>query len=158
MADHPLDRAACERWMDFALGLARKAGEAGEVPVGAVVLSPRGELIGKGQNAPISSRDPSAHAEIMALRAAALTMGNYRLTDCTLVVTLEPCAMCAGAIAHARIGNLIYGAYDVKGGAVDHGPRLYLHDTIHHRPTVKGGIRARESGKILTDFFRARRK
>lgn len=146
-----------EEAMERALDLAREAASRGEVPVGAVVLDPQGELLAEGHNAPIAGHDPTAHAEIAAIRAAAEALGNYRLTGCTLVVTLEPCAMCAGAISHARIARLVFGASDAKGGAVEHGPRLFEQKTLHHRPEVTGGIKAAEAGRLLRDFFRARR-
>ena len=144
--------------MRIALGLAQDAARAGETPVGAVVIDPAtGEVFGRGANAPIGSSDPTAHAEIIALREAARARGNYRLTGLTLVATLEPCAMCAGAISHARIGRLVFGADDPKGGAVIHGPRLFEQPTCHWRPQVQGGVLAEESSVLLKDFFRARR-
>jgi tRNA(Arg) A34 adenosine deaminase TadA len=152
MLDH--DR----RTMRIALDYAQAAADAGETPVGAVVVDPAsGEVIAAAHNAPISSHDPTAHAEILALRAAAQKLGNYRLTGLTLVVTLEPCAMCAGAISHARIGRLVYGADDPKGGAVVHGPRFFDQPTCHSRPAVEGGVMAQESAALLKAFFRARR-
>ncbi|MEM9988518.1 MAG: tRNA adenosine(34) deaminase TadA [Pseudomonadota bacterium] len=144
--------------MNHALTLARHAGLKGEVPVGAVVLDPRGNLLSEGANAPICDADPSAHAEMIAIRKAAKTTGNYRLTGCTLIVTLEPCAMCAGAIAHARIKTLIYGASDPKGGAVAHGPKLFDQPTLHHRPEVIAGVEEKQASQLLKDFFAARRK
>ena len=144
--------------MRIALDLAQAAAEAGETPVGAVVADPAtGEVLGRGANAPISSNDPTAHAEIRAMREAAARLGNYRLTGLTLVVTLEPCAMCAGAISHARIGRVVYGAEDPKGGAVVHGPRFFDQPTCHWRPVVEGGVLGDESGQMLRGFFRARR-
>ena len=144
--------------MRIALALAQAAADAGETPVGAVVLDPAsGEVLGRGANAPISSHDPSAHAEILALREAARRLGNYRLTGLELFVTLEPCAMCAGAISHARIGRLVFGAEDPKGGAVIHGPRFFEQPTCHWRPTVEGGLMAGESAALLKAFFKARR-
>jgi tRNA(Arg) A34 adenosine deaminase TadA len=126
--------------------------------VGAVVVDPAsGEVIAVGANAPIGAHDPTAHAEIVALREAARKLGNYRLTGLTLVVTLEPCAMCAGAISHARIGRLVFGAEDPKGGAVVHGPRIFDQPTCHWRPQVTGGVLADEAGEMLRSFFRARR-
>ena len=152
-----LNDTALHRWMTHALCLAREAAAQGEVPVGALVLDPAGKLIAEGYNRPIGGHDPSAHAEMVALRAAARRLGNYRLTGCTLIVTLEPCAMCAGAISHARIGHVVYGADDPKGGAVAHGPKLFEQPTLHHRPTVTGGILAGESAALLRGFFAARR-
>ena len=144
--------------MRLALDQARMAAAAGETPVGAVVVDPRsGEVIAAAHNAPISRADPTAHAEILAMRAAAERVGNYRLTDLTLVVTLEPCAMCAGAISHARIGRLVFGAADAKGGAVLHGPRFFGQPTCHWRPQVEGGVMAEESAELLRSFFKARR-
>jgi tRNA(Arg) A34 adenosine deaminase TadA len=146
------------RTMRIALEAAQAAAARGEAPVGAVVVDPAsGEVIAVGANGPIGAHDPTAHAEIVALRAAAAKRGNYRLTGLTLVVTLEPCAMCAGAISHARIGRLVFGAQDPKGGAVVHGPRFFEQPTCHWRPTVEGGVLADESSALLKGFFRARR-
>ena len=145
--------------MRSALAEAQAAGAAGEAPVGAVIADPlTGEIIARARNSPVADHDPTAHAEILALRQAAQVRGNYRLTGLTLVVTLEPCAMCAGAISHARIGRLLYGATDPKGGAVEHGPRLFEQPTIHHRPTIRGGVLAEESAALLRAFFRERRQ
>ena len=145
--------------MRIALEAAQAAAAAGETPVGAVVVDPAsGEVIAVGANQPIGTHDPTAHAEIVALREAARKLGNYRLTDLTLVVTLEPCAMCAGAISHARIGRLVFGAEDPKGGAVVNGPRFFEQPTCHWRPVVKGGVLAEESSAMLKGFFQARRK
>jgi tRNA(Arg) A34 adenosine deaminase TadA len=147
------------RMMRLALDAARVAAAAGETPVGAVILDPKtGEVIATAGNGPIAAHDPTAHAEITALRAAAAKLGNYRLTDLTLVVTLEPCAMCAGAISHARIGRVVFGADDPKGGAVVHGPKFFAQPTCHWRPDVTGGVLADESATLLRGFFRARRK
>ena len=147
------------RTMRIALDAAQAAAEHGETPVGAVVVDPAsGEVISVGANQPIGSHDPTAHAEIVALRAAATKLGNYRLTGLTLVVTLEPCAMCAGAISHARIGRLVFGAEDPKGGAVVHGPRFFEQPTCHSRPDVTGGVLADESSTLLKGFFQARRE
>ena len=144
--------------MRIALEAAQAAAERGETPVGAVVVDPKsGEVIAVGSNGPIAAHDPTAHAEIVALREAGRKRGNYRLTDLTLVVTLEPCAMCAGAISHARIGRLVFGADDPKGGAVVHGPRIFEQPTCHWRPAVEGGVLADESSALLKGFFRARR-
>ncbi|WP_334161726.1 tRNA adenosine(34) deaminase TadA [Phenylobacterium sp.] len=145
--------------MRIALEAAQAAADAGETPVGAVVVDPAtGEVVATGANQPIGSHDPTAHAEIVALRRAAEKLGNYRLTGLTLVVTLEPCAMCAGAISHARIGRLVFGAEDPKGGAIVHGPRFFDQPTCHWRPAVEGGVLAEESSAMLKAFFRARRK
>ncbi|HEY8573182.1 tRNA adenosine(34) deaminase TadA [Phenylobacterium sp.] len=147
------------RTMRIALEAAQAAAEAGETPVGAVVVDPAsGEVIAVGANQPIGAHDPTAHAEIVAMRAAARKLGNYRLTGLTLVVTLEPCAMCAGAISHARIGRVVFGAEDPKGGAVVHGPQFFEQATCHWRPKVEGGVLADESSAMLKSFFKARRK
>ena len=144
--------------MRIALELAQAAADAGEAPIGAVVLDPAtGEIIARAGNAPIARHDPTAHAEILALRQAAAAVGNYRLTGLTLVVTLEPCAMCAGAISHARIGRLVFAADDPKGGGVIHGPRVFDHPTCHWRPQVVRGPLAEDSAALLRGFFRARR-
>jgi tRNA(Arg) A34 adenosine deaminase TadA len=144
--------------MRLALEAARAAAAAGETPVGAVVLDPAtGEVLAVAGNGPIGAHDPTAHAEIAAMRIAAARLGNYRLTGLTLVVTLEPCAMCAGAISHARIGRVVFGADDAKGGAVLHGPRFFEQPTCHWRPEVTGGVLAQESAELLRGFFRARR-
>ena len=145
--------------MRQALALAQAAAEAGETPVGAVVFDPvSGEVLGQGANGPIGAHDPTAHAEIVAMRAAAARLGNYRLTGLSLAVTLEPCAMCAGAISHARIGRVVFGAEDAKGGALLHGPRFFEQPTCHWRPDIQGGVMALESSELLRGFFRARRK
>lgn len=145
--------------MRIALSAAQDAAARGETPVGAVVVDPAtGEVVAVGANGPIGSCDPTAHAEIVALREAARKRGNYRLTGLTLFVTLEPCAMCAGAISHARIGRLVFGAADPKGGAVIHGPRFFDQPTCHWRPQVEGGVLAEESAALLKSFFQARRK
>ncbi|MET0295251.1 MAG: tRNA adenosine(34) deaminase TadA [Phenylobacterium sp.] len=144
--------------MRIALEAAQAAARQGETPVGAVVLDPQsGEVVSVARNAPIGAHDPTAHAEILALRQAAKKLGNYRLSGLTLVVTLEPCAMCAGAISHARIGRLVFGAEDAKGGAVVHGPRFFEQPTCHWRPQVTGGVLAEACGGLLQDFFRALR-
>lgn len=144
--------------MRTALDLAQAAAAVGEVPVGAVIVDEAtGEVVATGANGPVAGHDPTAHAEIVAMRAAAAKLGNYRLTGLTLYVTLEPCAMCAGAISHARIGRVVWGTDDPKGGAVVHGPRLFEQPTLHHRPTVEGGVLADEAGELLRGFFRARR-
>lgn len=142
--------------MRHALLLARDAADSGEVPVGAVVVY-RGQVIAEGANRPRGDHDPTAHAEIIAIRAAARVLGTDRLEGCDLWVTLEPCAMCAGAIAHARIARLYYGADDPKGGAIIHGPRLFTQPTIHHQPEVYGDILAEEASAMLRAFFAARR-
>ena len=144
--------------MRIALAAAQAAADAGEAPIGAVVVDPAtGAVIATGTNRSITDHDPTAHAEIVAMRAAGQALGNYRLTDLTLVVTLEPCAMCAGAISHARIGRLVFGAEDTKGGAVVSGGRFFEQSTCHWRPEVVGGVLAAESSAMLKGFFRARR-
>ncbi|MFN5632731.1 MAG: tRNA adenosine(34) deaminase TadA [Sphingomonadales bacterium] len=148
--------AQARQMMEAALDLARLAADAGEVPVGAVVVKD-GQIIGRGGNRPIAGHDPTAHAEIVALREAAAALGTDRLTGCDLWVTLEPCAMCAGAIAHSRIARLYYGASDPKGGAGEHGPRLFEQQTVHHKPEVYGGISETECADLLRTFFRDRR-
>jgi tRNA(adenine34) deaminase len=152
MSDH--DTAT----MRIALEEAQAAAARGEAPIGAVILDPAtGAVVARAGNSPIGLTDPTAHAEILALRAAAEKLGNYRLTGLTLVVSLEPCAMCAGAISHARIGRLVFGATDEKGGAVVSGPRFFDQPTCHWRPEVAGGVLAEESAALLKAFFRARR-
>ena len=147
-----------EKWMRHALALAERAQrEFDEIPVGAVLVGADGTLLGEGWNLNIANHDPSAHAEIVAMRAAGARLGNHRLVGCTLYVTLEPCAMCAGAIALARLSRLYYAASDPKGGAVDHGPRLFAQPTCHHRPEVYSGIGEGEAAAQLRDFFRERR-
>jgi len=143
--------------MREALHLAARAAAQGEVPVGAVVVKD-GRIIGRGYNAPISSSDPTAHAEIRALRDAASTLENYRLGGCTLYVTLEPCAMCAGAIMHARIARLVYGAADPKTGACGGVVNLFAESRLNHHTEVTGGVLAADAGKMLSEFFAARRK
>jgi len=144
--------------MRIALEEAQAAAARGEAPIGAVVLDPAtGDIIARAGNSPIGLSDPTAHAEILALRAAAQRLGNYRLPGLTLVVTLEPCAMCAGAISHARIGRLVFGATDEKGGAVVSGARFFDQPTCHWRPEVEGGVLGEESVAMLRAFFRARR-
>ncbi|MGA0545861.1 tRNA adenosine(34) deaminase TadA [Brevundimonas sp. VNH65] len=145
--------------MRMALALAQAAANEGEVPVGAIVVDEStGEVVSEGFNRPVATHDPTAHAEIAALRRAAETRENYRLTGLTLYVTLEPCAMCAGAISHARIGRVVWGADDPKGGALIHGPRLFDQPTIHWRPAIQGGVLSDDSSELLRGFFRARRK
>jgi len=142
--------------MALALGLAQAAAEAGEVPVGALIA--REDLVlGEGFNHPISARDPTAHAEVIALRAAARTVGNYRLPGATLYTTLEPCVMCAGAIMHARIARVVYGAQDAKTGACGSTVDLFAEDRLNHHATVEGGVRADEAVELLRRFFAARR-
>ncbi len=145
-----------EFYMQVAIDLAKQASDKGEVPVGAIVVKD-GEIIGRGSNAPIGLHDPSAHAEILALRNAAMTIGNYRLVGCSLYVTLEPCAMCSGAIQHARIAHLVYGASDTKTGACGSVVNLMDEEKLNHHTTVKGGVLAVEAATLLSDFFKQRR-
>ncbi len=145
-----------EQFMREALSLAQQAAELGEVPVGAIVVKD-GVIVGRGSNAPIGSHDPSAHAEILALRDAAKNIGNYRLVDCSLYVTLEPCAMCAGAIQHARIGQLVFGAKDPKTGACGSVVNLMAEDKLNHHTDVTAGVLENECGQLLSDFFKQRR-
>lgn len=144
-------------WMRRALELARRAAEEGEVPVGAVLVRD-GLVIGEGWNRPITSNDPTAHAEIMALRAAGQQIGNYRLVDTTLYVTLEPCLMCVGAIVHARVGRLVFGAWDPKTGAVASVFNVLDSAHLNHRVAWSGGLLAEECGLLLKEFFQMRRK
>ncbi len=142
--------------MKIAMELAQEAAIAGEVPVGAIIVKD-GQIIGRGSNAPIGLHDPSAHAEIQALRDAAKNVGNYRLVDCTLYVTLEPCAMCAGAIQHARISRLVYGASDAKTGACGSVVNLMAETKLNHQTEVTSGIMAEETASLLSSFFKERR-
>ncbi|MEZ0233053.1 MAG: tRNA adenosine(34) deaminase TadA [Methylophilaceae bacterium] len=143
-------------YMQIALQLAQQAADSGEVPVGAIIVKD-GKIIGRGSNSPIGLHDPTAHAEIAALRDAAQKLGNYRLPDCTLYVTLEPCAMCSGAIQHARISRLVYGANDPKTGACGSVVDLMAEDRLNHHTEVVSGILAEECGAMLTRFFAQRR-
>lgn len=145
-----------EQFMREALLLAQQAAELGEVPVGAIVVKD-GVIVGRGSNSPIGSQDPSAHAEVLALRDAAKKLGNYRLVDCSLYVTLEPCAMCAGAIQHARIGQLVFGAKDPKTGACGSVVNLMTEDKLNHHTEVASGVLESECGQLLSDFFKQRR-
>ena len=143
-------------FMDLALEAAETAGKAGEVPVGCVIVR-ENEVVASAGNRTLTDRDPTAHAEVLALRAAAHAIGSERLTGCDLYVTLEPCTMCAAAISFARIRRLYYGAPDPKGGAVDSGVRFFAASTCHHRPEVYPSVGASEAATLLRDFFRARR-
>jgi len=142
--------------LSAAFAAARRAGMAGEVPVGAVVVRD-GRILATAHNRPRGLKDPTAHAEILAIREACRILGDERLTGCDLYVTLEPCPMCAGAISFARIRRLYFGAYDAKGGGVEHGPRVFNQPTCHHAPEVYGGFREDEAAALLRDFFRERR-
>jgi tRNA(adenine34) deaminase len=151
---------ADDRWMNVALAEAEAAAARGEVPIGAVLVGPNpGEMLASAGNATITDHDPTAHAEMIVIRAAAARLGNERLTGATLYVTLEPCAMCAGAISFARIKRLVYAAPDPTGGAVVSGPKFFDQPTCHHRPEVAqlGGDREAQASALLKDFFRARR-
>ena len=143
-------------FMQIALGLAKLAADNNEVPVGAIVVKD-GLVIGRGSNAPIGMSDPTAHAEVIAMREAAKHLGNYRLVDCTLYVTLEPCAMCSGAMQHARIAKLVYGASDLKTGACGSVVNLMNEPQLNHHTKVLGGVLAEECGAVLTAFFKQRR-
>jgi tRNA(Arg) A34 adenosine deaminase TadA len=146
-----------EDFMQMALDEAAAAAKAGEVPVGAVLVSADGKVLARARNQMRHRHDPTAHAEIGAIRAACEKLGNERLNDCSLYVTLEPCPMCAGAIAEARIAKLFYGAADVKGGAVDNGVALFDQKSCHHAPEVIGGLRECDCAALLKDFFALRR-
>jgi tRNA(Arg) A34 adenosine deaminase TadA len=143
--------------MARALAEAEAAAARGEVPVGAVLVDPEGRVLAAAGNRVEADQDPTAHAEMLVLRAGAARLGAKHVTECDLYVTLEPCAMCAAAIALARVHRLYFGAYDPKGGAVEHGPRLFEQATIHHRPEIYGGIEERRAGDLLRRFFRDRR-
>ncbi|MCK2184738.1 tRNA adenosine(34) deaminase TadA [Halomonas getboli] len=146
-----------EFYMHRALDQARLAGEAGEVPVGAVVVDAAGEIVGRGFNAPVAGHDPSAHAEIRALRDAGARLGNYRLDGCTLYVTLEPCLMCTGAIIHARLARVVYGAAEPRTGMVESKANLFAQPWYNHRLTVEGGVLAARVSRLLKAFFAERR-
>jgi tRNA(adenine34) deaminase len=147
---------ASPSFMQMALDEARAAQALGEVPVGCVIVRD-GDVVARAGNRTVADKDPTAHAELLAIRQAATTLGSERLTDCDLYVTLEPCAMCAPAMAFARIRRLYFGAADPKGGAVEHGVRFFSSPTCHHRPEVYGGINESESAELLRAFFAARR-
>jgi len=146
------------RFMRLALREAARAARAGEVPVGAVLVGPGGELLARGHNRPVAGRDPTAHAEVVALRRAARRAGNYRLPGTTLYVTVEPCPMCAGAILHARVSRVVYGAPDPKAGAVRSLFALLGDRRLNHRAEVAGGVLERECAAALREFFRSRRR
>ena len=146
-----------EFFMGFALNEAQLARDAGEVPIGAVIVIDN-QIAGSGRNCPIGSNDPTAHAEIMALREAALRIGNYRLTEATIYVTIEPCAMCAGAIVNARVKRLVYGAADLRAGGVDTVFRICTNSSLNHQVEVTSGVRAEEGRHLMQTFFRRRRK
>ena len=143
--------------MNLAIAEAKKASIAGEVPVGAVIVDKRGKVVASEGNRTRRDLDPTAHAEILAIRKAAKIIGNDRLVGCTIYVTLEPCAMCAGALAHARVAKVIYGAPDPKSGGVEHGAKVFLHSQSHHRPEVIGGILEVACSTLMSEFFSKRR-
>jgi tRNA(adenine34) deaminase len=145
-----------EPFMREALRLAGRARDAGEVPVGALVVAD-GQIVGRGWNQPIASQDPTAHAEIVALRAAARQVGNYRLSGATMYCTIEPCAMCVGALIHARVDTLVFGAAEPKAGAVESTQRAHEHPALNHRLVVVSGVLARECGEIVREFFEEKR-
>ncbi|GBQ07349.1 MULTISPECIES: nucleoside deaminase [Acetobacter] len=144
--------------MELALCEAQNAAQRGEVPVGAVLLGPDGTVLAQAGNRVEELHDPSAHAEMLVMRAATAARGGKRLADCTLVVTLEPCPMCAAALAHFRVGRVLFGAYDPKGGGVEHGPRLPFRAEALHRPEIIGGVRERDSAALLKTFFQTLRE
>lgn len=143
--------------MELAFAEAMRAHELGEVPIGAVVVSAEGEVLASAGNRTLQMRDPTAHAELLAIRSACAKIGSERLTGCDLYVTLEPCAMCAAAISFARIRRLYFGAPDPKGGAVEHGPRFFTQATCHHAPEVIGGVDETQAAALLREFFAERR-
>ena len=153
----PHDSTSDELWMEEALRGAQRALEAGEVPIGAIVVCD-GKIVGRGANRNLSDSDPTAHAEVIALREAGAAVGNHRLGDCELFVTIEPCAMCAGAIVHARLKRLIYGADDAKAGAVVSAMQVLNHPAMNHCTDVKSGVLAGRCAEILQSFFRQRRE
>jgi tRNA(adenine34) deaminase len=157
MSRDPSFSAEDDAFMQRALDVAAAAIAAGEVPVGAVVVMD-GQIVGEGFNAPISCHDPTAHAEVQALRQAAGALANYRLPGATLYVTLEPCAMCAGAIVHARVARVVYAATEPRAGAVESTQQFFTMTHLNHRVAAQGGLRAAESSKLLKDFFAARRQ
>jgi tRNA(adenine34) deaminase len=156
IGEQQADIASDELWMEEALRCAQRALELGEVPVGAVMIFD-GKVVGRGWNRNITDSDPSAHAEIMALREAGARIGNHRLGQCDLFVTIEPCAMCAGAMVHARIRRLVYGADDPKAGAVHSAMQVVNHPQLNHRIEISGGVLAGRSAEIMQQFFRRRR-
>lgn len=146
-----------EQWMQHALNLAERAAQLNEVPVGAVLVLDN-KVIGEGYNQPIASHDPTAHAEVIAMRAGAERIGNYRLIESCLYVTLEPCLMCAGAMVHARIKKLVFGAHDPKAGAIESKVNALTHDFLNHKVHYVGGVCGKECGSVLSRFFQERRK
>jgi tRNA(Arg) A34 adenosine deaminase TadA len=157
MGDEKLSATSDEFWMEEALRAAQRALEAGEVPVGAVIVH-AGEIIGRGWNRNLTDFDPTAHAEIVALRQAGANLGNHRLGACELFVTIEPCAMCAGALVHSRLKRVVYGADDPKAGAIHSVLEVLNHPRLNHRTEVRGGVLAGRSAELLQSFFRSRRE
>ena len=155
-ADRRPETTPDEIWMEEALRCAQRALEAGEVPIGAIVVCD-GQILGRGWNRNITASDPTAHAEVIALREASATVGNHRLEDCELFATIEPCAMCAGALVHARIKRLVYGADDSKAGAVHSVMQVLNHPQLNHKIEVRSGVLAGRSAEMLQTFFRSRR-
>jgi tRNA(adenine34) deaminase len=155
-AEHVPKKNSDELWMEEALRMAQRALEAGEVPIGAIVVC-KGEIVGRGWNRNLTDDDPTAHAEIVALRDAGVALGNHRLLDCELFATIEPCAMCAGALTHARVKRLVYGAEDPKAGAVHSVMQIVNHPQLNHLLEVHGGVLAGRSAELLQEFFRNRR-
>ena len=154
----PVDAAAADRrHLDTALTLAREAASAGDVPVGAIVVRSDGTIVGRGANRTLRDQDPTAHAEIIAIREASHALGRWRLDDCTLYVTLEPCAMCAGAIVLARTARVVFGAWDPKAGMGGSVGDVLRHSRLNHRPEVRGGVGEKECGEVLRAFFARRR-
>lgn len=153
-----MDSSPYAEWLGLALDQARVALTTDDVPVGAVIVDPNGRLIGAGPNRRVADADPLAHAEIVAIRAAAATLGHYRLDDCTIAVTLEPCLMCAGAIMQSRIAHIVFGAWDPKAGACGSAWDVIEQNPSPHRVDAIGGVRQDECAQLLTDFFRARRR
>ena len=156
LADEAM-RGKAARPMDLALAEAERARDLGEVPIGAVVVSADGEVLASAGNRTLALRDPTAHAELLAIRAACAKLGSERLNACDLYVTLEPCAMCAAAISFARIRRLYFGAADAKGGAVEHGPRFFSQPTCHHAPEIVGGLGETKAKDLLKTFFSGKR-
>ncbi|MGI1678686.1 MAG: tRNA adenosine(34) deaminase TadA [Cellvibrionaceae bacterium] len=146
-----------QKWMQYAIGLAGKAASLGEVPVGAVLIDDHENILGEGWNQPISDHDPTAHAEVMALRAAGKNQKNYRLPDTTLYVTIEPCLMCAGAMIHSRIGRLVFGATEPKAGVVVSQKKIFDDEIFNHRVLYEGGVLAEDCSEVMSRFFQQRR-
>ncbi len=158
MPESPVSGLTADDFLQEALAEAQKAWEEDEVPIGAIVVDPAGQIIGRGHNRPIAAQDPTAHAEIVALRQAAARQGNYRLPGCTMYVTLEPCLMCMGALLQARIQRLVFGVADPKGGAAVSLYRLADDPRLNHRIEVQGGVAAEACRRLLQDFFRRKRR